>query len=86
MWTAADGNQFRMAIIVGKDDGSQSGLDREFRSAPASRMAMTDQDAYDLLPPFPVALRTYRACRSQGDPPSVALQKTLAVWREIWRV
>lgn len=52
---------------------------------PGSRIAMTDEDAKDFLPPFPIALSTYQARREQGDPPHVALRKTLEVWRELWR-
>lgn len=49
------------------------------------RISMTDEDARDFLPPFPIARTTYRNYREQGDPPHLALQKTLAYWRELWR-
>lgn len=49
------------------------------------RIVMSDEDAKDFLPPFPIALATYQARREQGDPPHVALRKTLEVWRELWR-
>ncbi len=52
---------------------------------PEPKIALTDEDARDFLPPFPIALRTYQACREQGDPPHLALRKTLEVWREMWR-
>jgi hypothetical protein len=48
-------------------------------------IVMTDEDAKDFLPPFPICLATYQARREMGDPPHVALRKTLEVWRELWR-
>jgi hypothetical protein len=43
----------------------------------------TDDDAALLLPPYPIARKTYAACRKLGAGPAVALQETLDLWRQL---
>ena len=74
-----------MAIEHDEGELPVSGGDELTQSSSGPRIVMTDADAKDFLPPFPICLATYQARRERGDPPHVALRKTLEVWREIWR-
>lgn len=43
----------------------------------------TDEEAYQLLPPYALARAEYQAHRAMGEEPRQALKATLALWREL---
>ncbi len=77
----------RTRIIVTAEDMEMPPGDNEDGLGPTlkqPRELMTDDDAYDLLPPFSAPQRLYRTYRAEGYSPQMALQQTLNVWHEFW--
>ena len=53
------------------------------RYSSSDTLIETDEEAYNLLPPYPLARAEYQAHRAKGADPQQAFKATLALWREL---
>lgn len=61
------------------------GAEREIAAERTERPALTDGEAEEKLPGYPLAFADYHIHRAGGASPAEALQLTLAEWRAFWR-